>query len=233
MPQERIQTLTDKNMKMNLTTILGGMACVMGLGLGAATASIVTRGSGTVDITVPDGNAAGITSTINVSGLGNVLNSVSLTLNISGGNNGDLYAYLSYNGTSVVLLNRPGLTGDSAGIGYTTAGYNNVTLSDGGYANINTTQNPATGGTYNPSAGSLAFANYDGVNPNGNWVLFVSDLNGGDVSFSQLDSWSLTFNAVPEPVDVALGLFAAALLAVAGLRRARGYFKFSSNNKAG
>ena len=219
-------------MKTNLTTILGGMACVLGLGLGAASASIVTVPSGTVNITVPDGNAAGITSTISVGSLGNVLNSVSLTLNISGGNDGDLYAYLSYNGTSVVLLNRPGLAGDPAGIGYTTAGYNNVTLSDGGYANINVTQNPVTGGTYNPAGtGGVIFGNYDGVNPNGNWVLFISDLSGGDVSFSQLDSWSLTFNAVPEPVNVALGVFAAALLAMSGLRRARGYFKVSSNNK--
>lgn len=194
---------------------------MLGLGLGAATASIVNVGSGNVNITVPDGNAAGITSTISVGSLGNVLNSVSLTLNISGGNDGDLYAYLSYNGTSVVLLNRPGLARDPAGIGYTTAGYNNVTLSDGGYANINITQNPATGGTYNPSAGSLAFAGYNGMNPNGNWVLFVSDLSGGDVSFSRLDSWSLTLNAVPEPVNVALGVFAAALLAVSGFRRLR------------
>ena len=209
-------------MKTNLTTILGGMACVLGLGLGAATASIVSVGSGTVGLTVPDGNAAGITSTISVGSLGNVLNSVSLTLNISGGNNGDLYAYLSYNGTSVVLLNRPGLTGDPAGIGYTTAGYNNVTLSDGGYANINMTEVPMTGGTYNPAGtGGVTFANYNGVNPNGNWVLFISDLSGGDVSFSQLDSWSLTFNAVPEPVNVALGVFAAALLAVSGFRRLR------------
>jgi subtilisin-like proprotein convertase family protein len=219
-------------MKTNLTTILGGMACVMGLGLSAAMASIVTLGSGTVNTTVPDGNAAGIINTIhvNVSSWANSMNSLTLTLNISGGNDGDLYAYLSYNGTSVVLLNRPGLAGDPAGIGYTTSGYNNVTLSAGSYNNINTTQNPTPSGTYNPSAGSTAFASYNGMNPNGNWTLFISDLSGGDVSFSQLNSWSLTFNAVPEPVNVALGVFGAVLLGVAGWRRARGYFKVSSNN---
>jgi subtilisin-like proprotein convertase family protein len=221
-------------MKTNLTTILGGMACVLGLGLGAASASIVTVGSGAVNITVPDGNAAGITSTIHVGSLGNVLNSVSLTLNISGGNDGDLYAYLSYGGTSVVLLNRPGLAGDPAGVGYISSGYNSVILQNlgsggsindaGSYSSISQVT-----GTYYAAGGSLVFNSYNGVNPNGNWVLFISDLSGGDVSFSQLNSWSLTFNAVPEPVNVALGVFAAALLAGAGLRRARGYFKVSSN----
>ena len=221
-------------MKMNLTTLLGGLACGLALGLSTASASIITIGSGTLNTTVPDGNAAGIISTINVnvSSWANSMNSLTLTLNITGGNDGDLYAYLRYNGTTVVLLNRPGLAGDPAGIGYTTPGYNNVTLSGGSYANINTTQNPVTGGTYNPSAGSTAFASYNGVNPNGNWTLFISDLSGGDVSFSQLESWSLTFNAVPEPVNVALGVFGAVLLGVAGLRRARGYFKVSSHNKA-
>jgi len=216
-------------MKTNLTTILGGMACVLGLGLGAASASIVTLDSTTqnghspINLTVPDGNAAGITSTIHVGSLGNILNSVSLTLDISGGNDGDLYAYLSYGGTSVVLLDRPGLgVGGTPGVGYTTAGYNNVTLSDGGYANINLTAIPTTGGTYNPSAGSVAFTSYNGVNPNGNWVLFISDLNGGDNgNVSVLNSWSLTFNAVPEPVNVAMGVFAALMLAGTGFRRFR------------
>jgi len=214
------------------------MACVLGFGLGAASASIVTVGSGAVSITVPDGNAAGITSTIhvNVSSWADSMNSLSLTLNITGGNEGDLYAYLSYGGTSVVLLKRPGLAGDPAGIGYTgTLGENyTLTLSDGNYPNINYTS-PTSGGlsgTYNPSAGSVAFTSYNGMNPNGNWVLFVSDLSGGDnANVSVLNSWSLTFNAVPEPVNVALGVFAVALLAGAGLRRARGYFKVSSNIK--
>ena len=197
-----------------------------GLGPGRGDGEHRQRWIGTVGLTVPDGNAAGITSTISVGSLGNVLNSVSLTLNISGGNNGDLYAYLSYNGTSVVLLNRPGLTGDPAGIGYINSGYNNVILQNaasGGSIN-DAGSYSSTGqvtGTYSAAGGSLAFNSYNGVNPNGNWVLFISDLSGGDVSFSQLDSWSLTFNAVPEPVNVALGVFAAALLAVSGFRRLR------------
>ena len=63
------------------------------------------------------------------------------------------------------------------------------------------------------------------MNPNGNWTLFISELSGGDIGLSRLDSWSLTFDAVPEPVNMALGLFAAALLAVVAWRRARDVFQ--------
>lgn len=193
------------------------------LAVASASAGIITISSGTLDTTVPDGNPGGIYSTMNVSGLGNLLGSgdnVSLTLNISGGNNGDLYAYLSFNGTLVTLLNRPGVTGGNP-VGYTDAGFNNVTLSDGTYGNINTTPSPTTGGTYNPAAGSTAFQGYNGMNTAGGWVLFIADMSGGDPSQSVLNSWSLSLDVVPEPVNVALGVFAALLLAVAGLRRLR------------
>jgi subtilisin-like proprotein convertase family protein len=214
-------------MKANLTTILGGMVCGLALGLGTASASISTF-STSPGTTVPDGNSTGIASTINVSGQGSVLVSVSVTLNISGGYNGDLVAYLNYGGTSVTLLDRPGLLtggmGTTPGVGYTTAGYNNVTLSSGNLGNINTTASPATDGTgtYNPAGtGGVTFANFQTMNPNGNWVLTIADLNGNDTSFSSLDSWSLNLDAVPEPVNVALGIFAALMLAVAGFRRFR------------
>src|ERR1035437_7950300 len=193
------------------------------LAVASASAGIITISSGTLDTPVPDGNPGGIYSTMNVSGLGNLLGSgdnVSLTLNISGGNNGDLYAYLSFNGTLVTLLNRPGVTGGNP-VGYTDAGFNNVTLSDGTYGNINTTPSPTTGGTYNPAADSTAFQGYNGMNTAGGWVLFIADMSGGDPSQSVLNSWSLSLDVVPEPVNVALGVFAVLLLAVAGLRRLR------------
>jgi subtilisin-like proprotein convertase family protein len=230
------------NMK---TKILAVLAATILLAAGAS-ASIVTfdsttqNGGNPINMGVPDGNPVGIVSTINVniSSWADSMNSLTMTLNISGGNNGDLYAYLSYGGQIVTLLNRPGVTGVNP-VGYTDPGLN-VTLTDGNPGNINTygsssytTSGGQVTGTYNPAAGSTAFAtSYNGMNPNGNWTLFVADMSGGDINFSQLDSWSLTFNAVPEPVNVALGVFAAALLAVAGWRRARGYFKPSSNNKA-
>jgi hypothetical protein len=42
--------------------------------------------------------------------------------------------------------------------------------------------------------------------------LFIADLSAG--SQSQLDSWSLNISAVPEPVNVALGIFGGVFLVV-------------------
>jgi hypothetical protein len=222
---------------MNVPAVLGGVVCGLALGLASAPAGIITTiSSGTIDLSVPSGNPAGIVSALNVSGMGNILSSgdnVSVTLNISGGWNGDLYAYLSFDGQTVNLLNSPGQNTYPA-LGYQNAGYNNVTLSDGSYGNINTIgsftypgtgpqvtggpYNPADGnagipGSYNLTGGATAFQTYNGINPNGSgssgWVLFVANLNEGSPA-TTLDSWSLTLDTtpvpVPEPVNVALGV---------------------------
>ena len=63
---------------------------------------------------IPDGNLAGAYSQISVSGANSSLSDIAVTLNVSGGYNGDLYAYLSYNGVLVPLLNRIGVSGSSA-----------------------------------------------------------------------------------------------------------------------
>jgi hypothetical protein len=52
------------------------------------------NGSGTaLNQTIFDANPSGITSTLVVGGANTSLTSVSVTLNVSGGYNGDLYAY--------------------------------------------------------------------------------------------------------------------------------------------
>jgi hypothetical protein len=52
------------------------------------------------------------------------------------------------------------------------------------------------------------------MNPNGTWTLFIADLSAG--AQSQLVGWSLNVTAaeVPEPVNVALGIFAGVFLMV-------------------
>jgi len=145
-----------------------------------------------------------------------------MTLNTSGGNNGDLYAYLSFDGTVVTLLNRPG-TQDNP-LGFMDAGYN-VTVEDGGAdgnLNLATGGSPVTG-AYSPDAGS--FSDFTG-SPNGTWTLFVADLSGGDTGpDSQLNSWYLTINdtTVPEPITCGLIVFAmlGAAVRLAGRRLRR------------
>src|ERR1044071_4139758 len=55
---------------------------------------------------VPDNNASGLAFTFNVPGSPLMITDVSVNLNIAGGWNGDLYAYLSHGSGFVVLLNR-------------------------------------------------------------------------------------------------------------------------------
>ena len=168
--------------------------------------------------TIYDGNPAYITAnTMNLTsaGLGSSLSSLTVTVNISGGMNNGLYGYLiAPNGTIVILMNQPGYGVD--GFGATGAGMN-ITLQDVGAANgniQNVTSGSALSGSYN-AANNLS--GFNGVNPDGAWTLYFADTIGGGGN-ATLSGWSLDITAVPEPVTLALGLFVAMLLALAGLR---------------
>ena len=76
---------------------------------------------------IPDCNPTGWATTVTVSRERPVITDVKVTLNISGGYNGDVYAYLSYGGVLVPLLNRVGTGSGSQpqySFGYSTAGMN-------------------------------------------------------------------------------------------------------------
>jgi subtilisin-like proprotein convertase family protein len=140
-----------------------------------------------------------------------------------------------------VLLNRPGRS-DTQLSGYDDTGLN-ITLSDSAAADIHTYQTHAgyqldatTGaltGTWQPdrrlvspdtvvSSDVRAAISFDDLvhsmaspNPNGNWYLFVADMETG--ATMQLNSWSVNFaemSAVPEPASVlgTMGLLASGLL---------------------
>jgi subtilisin-like proprotein convertase family protein len=177
-----------------------------------------------VNTPVPDGNPSGMASTLNISGVFGSVSNVQVNLNITGGFNGDLYAYLlSPQGSLVVLLNRVGIgSGNSAG--YANTGFN-ITLAAGG-ANIHNYQSgsyslngsgqlinswapdqrtidPQSVATaFNTAPAGTALADLIGQTPDGNWTLFVADLSGGGQS--TLVSWGLTVVTVPEPQTWAL-----------------------------
>jgi len=217
-------------MKSSILTIV----LATGLGL-SAQAGLYTYGGSAVNIS--DGNLSGWSDSHTFSGIGTVTESVSVTLNISGGYNGDLYAYVSHDGALVPLLNRVGV-GTGNAFGYSTSGLN-VTLSDAGPLNIHWVSAPSSGGIYQPdgrtisplsSAGSfstsptVSFASaFGSSNPNGSWTLFVADVSAGGGQ-SVLQGWSLDVTAVPEPVNVALGLFG---VVVVGVRAARWFQRLS------
>jgi subtilisin-like proprotein convertase family protein len=180
------------------------------------------NGSGTsLNQTIYDATPSGVSSSLLVSGAGSSLSALTLTLNVSGGYNGDLYAYLSYNGTLVTLLNRVG-TGSGNAIqstyGFSTAGFNNVTLSDVGTGgNIHNVQSPGSAVSYTADGGSLS--SFNGLDPNETWTLFFADLSGGNTS--TLNGWSLDVTAVPEPVNVSLAIFGVGMIGTVMVRGCR------------
>lgn len=83
-------------------------ALVTALALANASA-IVFSTNWTVGATVPDNNPSGLADTRTVSGLTDMLiTDVSVNLNLTGGWNGDLFAYLTHGSGFVVLLDRVG-----------------------------------------------------------------------------------------------------------------------------
>ena len=139
-----------------------------------------------------------------------------MDLSISGGYNGNLYAYLvAPNGTMVLLLNQPGATIGNP-FGYAGSGLN-VTLSDTASGSIQTTPETA-GSTFSgnyQAAGTLA--NFNGSVADGNWTLFFADETAGGGQ-AILNGWSLNITAVPEPANLALMIFGVGFIGSGTIR---------------
>lgn len=185
-----------------------------------ASATLYTYSSGTLNYNLPDDGQL-YSKTIDVTHPDSSITDVNVLLNFSGGYNADLYGYLLYDNKTVVLLNRIGIT-DSNPFGNSGAGMD-VTLSDGGAnGDIHLASSGVLNGTYeadgraiSPLSTGLQFdeasrqtlSYFNGSNPNGTWTLFLADMSGGEQS--QLVSWSLVIDAVPEPITWALVIFGA------------------------
>ena len=200
---------------MKSTTLLSTL--MVGLCASANAALTYTGGSAAI----PDGNLSGWSSTISLPGVSGTpsISDVQVTLNISGGYNGDLYAYLSYDGRLITLLNRIGADSGnpfgSAGAGM------DVTLADG-HINIHSAGGEPIGTYAADGAGTFA-TTFGGVplDPGKPWTLFIADVSsGGGITPSTLNSWSLTVTtAVPEPSTWLGGLGALAMLGTVFVRR--------------
>lgn len=181
---------------------------------------------------IPDGSLNGWSDTRTVAGAAGSWNvtDIRVTLELSGGYNGDLYAYLSFGGESAVLLNRVGV-GESNGdvFGYADAGFS-ITLSAAGANNVHFYQDFSPGfdgsgrltGTWRPdgraidplsppalfdsASTSQDFSRFTGFDPNGQWTLFVADVSAGGGQ-TTMTGWGLEIMAmpqVPEPGTITL-----------------------------
>jgi hypothetical protein len=156
----------------------------------------------------------------------------SVQFTITGGWDGDFKLVLSHaDGTtsqSVTLLNT--LLGGAAA----NSGFNNVTLAAGN-TDINSaassSSTAAISGAWAPQGG-VNFSSFQNISPTGDWILYVTDNASGEQGV--LSGWSLNLDVVPEPVNVALGIFGGmmGILAFARSRRAKRPFEGIVKNRA-
>jgi len=208
-----------------------GLISAVTVWAGVAMAQVTTNSyTFNVNQSVPDGSASGLAFSTNLGGIYGTIQNVTVGLDISGGYNGDLYAYLAGpNGGFAVLLNRVGTTNGNA-FGYSDSGFN-ITLDDsGGNNNVHFYQlilNPnggaltgtwgsdgenvdPNGGLTGTAASTATLASMDGTDPNGTWTLYIADLSGGGQS--TLLNWTLNITAVPEPGTWAMGIAGGLIL---------------------
>lgn len=211
--------------------ILSLLAAVFTAGRVAATVvpgTISTNWTGSQII--PDNNASGVAFTFNVAaGSPLVVTNVTVGLQISGGWNGDLYAYLTHGSGFSVLLNRLGST--SANPGGSGVSGMNVEFSDSYLTDIHTAlNNPLTGnfapdgrfvnpyGALDTDPRNAMLGGLNGLDPNGTWTLFFADVS--PLATSTIQNWSVNIGTtVPEPSAAILLLGA---LSVMGFIRREG-----------
>ena len=181
---------------------------------------------------IPDGNPSGIyfDGAFNLANAGDRVLGVSVGLDLSGGYNGDLYAYLSApDGTMVVLMNQPGMDAFGAG------GAGMHIMLQAGTSDHGSIQSAGDGylsGSYNPAGNLTSFGSpgSPGGSANGTWSLYFADLSSGGGT-AQLNAWTLGVTVVPEPVPLALGLFATLLLARGCVKWALGHIRVKVNGQ--
>lgn len=188
---------------------------------GVQAATIETYSFSSLALQIADGNPSGLSNTQTISGSEIThIQSLTVSIDISGTFNGDLYSYLVHDSGFTVLLNRVGK--DAANpFGAASDGLM-ITFDDLASTNVHdylSVSNPLPGspltGTWQPDGritdpdqvldtdpATASLASFGGGNTNGNWTLFVADMSGGESH--TLESWSMTITGIPEPSGAAL-----------------------------
>lgn len=203
---------------------------------GSLSAAVTYSDTFAVGSAIPDNRDTGLLDQrMLVTGIDSI-GSIQVTLNFSGGWNGDLYAYIAHDDGFAVLLNRIGKDSfDSPGSGSSGLSVTfddsatNGDIHDGTFSMgpISGSWQP-DGRTDHPNSVTSSTANRNallssflGKSGDGLWEVFVADAAGGDVA--TFTSWSISLSSssssspIPEPSS-ALGI---GLLVSFGLLRHR------------
>ena len=208
-------------MKPTLNSLVLPVAAAWGLA-GTLSAAVIHTDK-VVMVTVPDASPSGLASQVQVAHTGSPITDVNITLTLAGtasagGWTGDLYAWLGHEGTRAVLLNRPGRTSTEA-LGYDDDSLLAVSFDDQAVGDVHVYQvalGYAPGwltGSWQPDGRdvdpalavdtdvrTLGLSGFNGMDPWGDWTLFVADLSGGGMV--SLVGWQLdiTVAVIPEPL---------------------------------
>lgn len=188
---------------------------------------------------IPDNDPSGVVYNFSLNDAATVIQNVAVTLNLSGGYNGDLYAYLTHGSGFSVLLNRVGVSAanpDGYGDSGFSASFSGSALNDvhnyqsispgsvvggqltGTWAADGRNIDPASAGTtFDTAPRSALLDSFNGIDPNGGWTLFIADRSSGLTS--TLTGYSVAVTAVPEPAETALVMGAILGLAAIVLKR--------------
>ena len=180
----------------------------------------VTNRFGNINKVIPDGSAMGVTDTRKVETPGIAfVTDLQVQLTIEGGLNGDLYCYLVHDSGFVVLVNRPGRSAANS-IGYEDSGFSATFSAQAtndfhfyrqtGCASDNGSFDMVIAGVCAPDGRETdprdavdnaprknGLASFGGLNPNGNWTLFLADLSSGEQA--KLKDWGLVITGTAEP----------------------------------
>ena len=181
----------------------------------------------TPNLPIPDNSSVGVTDSHTLNSAIGTITSLRVTLDITGGFNGDFYAYLVHTDASnatgfAILLNRVGRTAMNS-FGYADSGFNVIfddTAANGDihkYPSPIVPPGPLTG-TWAPDGRNVnpslvqntdmrtAFlSSFNGLDASGTWTLLVADLS--PVGSGTFSGWGLEITGIVVPVDGGFSAF--------------------------
>ena len=188
----------------------GLLVLTLAFALSSSAQTITTSTNFIVGATVPDADLSGMASAKIVSTPISYVTKVKVNVKLTGTFNGDIYCYLAHGGTNSILLNRvansttsdkgfdvvfdDASTNGDVHVYRTKTGILSGPLADSWVADGRRT-NPTKVVTGDPRTALLNV--FNGMNPNGEWVLFVADMEAGDIY--TVNNWGLEITGYTPP----------------------------------